>query len=340
MSFASDLFDQVATTGTVVAGSALTDDIRDIKSVVQRAGSQAEATLRKILHPTTRTLAPGTTTSFQFLHDTGDSFIFAGTSPSDAPTLQFLGTGGLGSISITGALIVNGTPGSANAPAFGKITQAAHTHVIDRGGFQITDGTLTDTMTGHATLAIENAGTLANGGSLTVSSSGQGTVRIDSTVSLGALGANVLNLNDVNVVGTGVVNQQGENDATFVSSVSGVDFAVNSGTLTLADLTGFKGTIGPASAAADAPAMGIFGEVDILNALDVARGSFDTTTGVLSLVNSAGTDLGDIHFAGVASGLRLNQVPSIGGHSPHLAINDQGTSGNGAGGNIPLTFHT
>jgi hypothetical protein len=345
MGSVSELFYLATTTaeaveGRVLAGaSAVAGEIGTIRSTVGSAASQLEARIEHLLLSTTHTLAPGTTTTFQFGLDNGDSFIFAGTSLGDAPTLQFLGIGGFGSTNTTGALVVKGTPGSPNAPAFGKITQAAHADVVDRGGFQITDGALTDTMAGRATLTIENTSTLANGGSLTVSSAGQGTVRIDGTINVGAGGTNVLNLNDVNVVGTGVVIQQGENDTTLVSSVKGVDFVVDGGTLTLANPTGFNGTIGPISAAAAAPAMGIFGEVDVLNAMDVAKGSFDTTTGMLSLLNSAGADLGDIHFAGDPSGLHLTQVPAFPGHSAHLAINDQGTSGDGAGGNIPLTFH-
>jgi hypothetical protein len=114
--------------------------------------------------------------------------------------------------------------------------------------------------------------------------------------------------------------------------VSGARFQISGGVLELANPTGFNGTFGPVSASSGAAAMGAFGQVDILNAVSVARGSFDTTTGMLSLLNSAGDTVGTIHFTGVATGLHLTQEPS--GHSPHLAISDQG-----AGGNIPLTFH-
>ena len=94
--------------------------------------------------------------------------------------------------------------------------------------------------------------------------------------------------------------------------------------------TGFNGTIGPAS---DGLAIGILGEVDIFNAPSVTKASFDTTTGMLSLLNNAGGDVGNIHFAGTATGLRLN-FATFGG--AHFALTDGSTAGQG---NIPLTFH-
>lgn len=184
-------------------------------------------------------------------------------------------------------------------------------------------------------ITVNGPGIVGVTGSVTVpASGGQGTFTDNGTVNLGALGTNVLNLNNVTLAGSGFIQQQGENDATYVSAVSGVDFAVSGGTLTLANPTGFNGTIGPISATSGAAAMGTFGQVDIMNAMNVAKGSFDTTTGMLSLLNSAGSDMGDIHFGGVATGLRLTQEPARGSSSAYLAINDQGT-----GGNIPLTFH-
>ena len=121
--------------------------------------------------------------------------------------------------------------------------------------------------------------------------------------------------------------------------MTGPHFDLSAGVLQLANPTGFSGTIGPVSTAACATAMEISGQIDILNAMSVAKGSFDTTTGMLSLLNSAGGNVSTIHLAGVATGLRLTQEPAVAGKRAYLAINDQGTSGKGVGGNIPLTFH-
>jgi probable HAF family extracellular repeat protein len=280
---------------------------------------------------------PPGNTALQYGQDAGDTFIFAGTAAGNAPTLQFLGTGGTGANNTTGALVVTGTP---NAPAYGNITQAANANVVDSGGFQISNGTLLDSMAAGTTLSISNTGTIANSGTVDISSNGQGTFSVSAAINLSARGTNVLNLNGVAVTGAGVIDQQGENDATYVSSVAGTDFEISGGVLTLANPTGFNGTIGPISATAGAPSIGAFSQIDILNAINVAKGSFDTTTGMLSLLNASGTDIGNVHFAGVATGLRLTQEPARGSSSAYLAINDQGTSGNGAGGNIPLTFHT
>jgi hypothetical protein len=185
-------------------------------------------------------------------------------------------------------------------------------------------------MASGTVLTADGSSSIANGGTLNLSSGSLATFDVNGTITASALGDNVLNLSGVKVGGSGVIVQQGESDTTYVSSVTGTEFQISGGTLELANLTGFNGTIGPAR---DGLALGIFGEVDIFNALSVAKASFDTTTGMLSLLNSAGGDEGNIHFAGTATGLRLNSE-TFGG--AHLAINDGSTPGQG---NIPLTFH-
>jgi hypothetical protein len=57
---------------------------------------------------------------------------------------------------------------------------------------------------------------------------------------------------------------------------------------------------------------------------------------MLSLLDASGNDLGDLHFAGNASGLRLNAIPLNG--LGYVAINDAGNGG--VQGNIHLTFHS
>jgi hypothetical protein len=190
------------------------------------------------------------------------------------------------------------------------------------------------TINGPGTVAVTGVVAVPDSG---ISSGDMGTFTDNGTISLGVLGTNVLNLANMNLIGSGVIQQQGENDATYVSSVTDTNFQITSGSLHLANPTGFGGTIGPT--VASAASMGIFGEVDIANAQSVASGSFDTSTGMLSLLNSTGANIGNIHFGGDARGLRLTAEPARGSSAAYLAINDQGTSANGAGGNIPLTFH-
>jgi hypothetical protein len=58
---------------------------------------------------------------------------------------------------------------------------------------------------------------------------------------------------------------------------------------------------------------------------------------MLSLLDASGKDLGDLHFAGNVSGLRLNAIP-LNGLGYIAIIND---AGNGrVQGNIHLTFHS
>ena len=286
--------------------------------------------------PQTVTLTLGTT-SLQFGQDNADCFVFAGTALGNAPILQFLGSGGTGASNAVGALTVKGTTVSPYKPAYGAIAQNAHGNVVSTGGLQLSDGTLSDTMASGTALTVNGNSSIANGGTLIASSGSLGTFDVGGTITLSPLGNNILNLSSVKVGGSGVISQQGENDITYVSSVTGPHFELSAGVLQLANPTGFNGTIGPVSTASGATAMGIFGQIDILNAMNVAKGSFDTTTGMLSLLNSAGGNAGTIHFAGVATGLRLTQEPAVAGKTAYLAIND--TSGNSAAGNIPLAFH-
>jgi hypothetical protein len=263
--------------------------------------------------------------------DNSDGFVFGGiNSPFDAtlPTLQFIGSGN----NVVSALIVSGFP---NSPRFGAIDQFG-SNVEDDGGFNINNGRLDDHIGNGQSLVVGAPGTIDNGGSLFIDGSGA-TVQLDTTVTVGALGSNELYLNDVNLTG-GIIAQNGENDKTYVGgtdvtpgddgSVNGTEFVINGGTLDIAWPGGFNGTIGSAIGSS----IGIFGEVDIENAMAVASGTFDTSTGVLSLLNAGGTDLGDFHLAGDASGIVLNM--RAGGI---LAINDHPSASQG---NIGLTFHS
>jgi hypothetical protein len=168
------------------------------------------------------------------------------------------------------------------------------------------------------------------------------TLTLNGTITLGPLGQNILALEDVNTVG-GTVIETGTGDlihlgANFAGSpdegigtTTGTDFQIRLGVVTMTGTDGFGGTFGPIGSYSNAPALGFGALIEIYNASAVTSGGFDTSTGMLSLFNAAGTDVGDMHFAGNASGLTLTQTAA------DLIIRD--VQANNPQGNIPLTFH-
>jgi hypothetical protein len=239
-----------------------------------------------------------------------DSFIFAGTGfgPS-TPTVAFLQP-----MSVVSQLIVQGTQesnGTAATPHVGSVTSSGTVDV--NGGIQISEGTLNVGMASSSRFVVDAPSNIGNDGSLTIASEPGGTLQLNATLTLAAGGHNGLDARFANLVG-GTVVQSGENDTTDVGNVQGTDFVINGGTLTITTPGAFNGVIGSGTGSA----IGIFGGVEIQNAMDVASGTFDTSTDVLSLLTASGTTVGSLHFAGDASGLVMNKLPS-----GVLAINDR-----------------
>jgi hypothetical protein len=234
-------------------------------------------------------------------------------------------------------------------------------NLIVQGGFQVRDGALTSYMTAGTTLTLDGNSTITSStdvnpatgalvqSSYQVSTNDTGptlgtTLDLNGTITLGAIGQNILGLEDVNTVG-GTVISNGEGDLVHVGinpngdpdegigTTTGTDFQLNGGVMTILGPSGFGGTIGPVSSSApNAPVLGIFASVEILNAMAAASATFDTSTGVLSILDASNHDIGDIHMAGDPSGLFLNL-------SPGGVLNLHDTGGQSFQGNIPLTFH-
>ncbi len=261
---------------------------------------------------------------------------------------------------VVGTVYVNSFPGLPTTPFAEATTNEpnAGTNLVIKGGVDVNDGIFTADMTAGTTLTLDGNSTIgavysSQGAGFNVFTSDTGPtlgtkLKLNGTITLGAVGQNTLSLEDVNTIG-GTVVENGESDLVHVGvnpsgdpdagigTVTGTDFRINSGVMTMLGPSGFKGTIGPVSSSdPNAPAIGIFGEVEIYNALQTASATFDTSTGMLSLLDASGKDLGDLHFAGNVSGLRLNAIPLNG--LGYIAINDAGSGG--VQGNIHLTFHS
>jgi hypothetical protein len=76
--------------------------------------------------------------------------------------------------------------------------------------------------------------------------------------------------------------------------------------------------------------------VDIYNASDTAKATFDASDDLLSMLNSSGQVLARVPLAGDVSGLHVNKLSTP--NFNFIAINDGGNAGIGAGGNIPVTI--
>jgi hypothetical protein len=289
-----------------------------------------EDTVTGTTQPQTITLSAGSTTPLTLGEDSGDSFIFAGTSPSNAPVLQFIGAGD----NVVGALLVS-------AAATGSLSQDSQANVEVQGGVQVSGGSLGDFLQPGPTTLTLDGGSAINGGGSFVVTSAEEDVDLTGTITLGRTGSNTLDIGGVtstdytNLAG-GTIIQDGANDLTEVGFSDGTDFQINAGVLKLSELGGpFLGTIGQISAAPGTAALGTSAEVDVYNLLNIVSASFDTTTDLLSFLNASGASVGQIQFAGDGSGLQLNT--STAGGIAHVAITDGVAPEQG---NMPLVFHT
>jgi len=261
---------------------------------------------------------------------------------------------------VVGTVYVNSFPGLTPTSSIeASILQpAAGDNLTITGGIDVSEGILNVYMTSGTTLTLDgnslitaantDAGSTATNW-LNIVTNGSPdplgtTLKLNGTITLGAIGHNILSLEDVNTVG-GTVIEDGEESvihlgANFagdpdegIGTTTGTDFQINSGLVTMTGLDGFGGTFGPVgSNASSAPSLGFLAEIDVYNAMTAARATFDTSTGMLSIFDGNGKDLGNLHFAGNASGLFLDMQGGV------LSIHDTGA--NPYQGNVPITFHS
>ena len=272
-------------------------------------------------------LQPGTTI-FHSHQTNGKDYIFAGTSQSqaDLPVMSFVHN----SSNTLGTVSVGTVPASPHF--YGEIKQAKQSFVQIANGIMVTDSTLLIDQAADAKLVLDGSSSL-NGGTINAST---GTLVLNGTITSAPGPVTLLDLSKEKLQGQGTIIQQGESGTIKVGQVaSGIKFQIAGGVLEIDDPLSFKGTIGPLPYGNNL-ALGIFGEVDVYQALDTARATFDTSTGILALLNNKGRDLANVHFAGNISGLHLTKLanPSIN----YIAINDQETGGIGVGGNIPVSL--
>lgn len=276
----------------------------------------------------TITVPPGVTTIGN--HETdGNTYILDGMSQSaaDLPVLSFISNSNNTPYAVT---VGDAASLSPTALGYGELVLGGNADVRVTQGLTVNDASLLVNEQVGGILALQGNSLIENGGTMTmVSYADQGILKFDhhATLTLNPLGTNQLNLDGVNVTGSGTIVQQGENDATHVGSVGkGVSFDVLGGTLDISRPSVFKGTIGPDTAGTS---IGIFGQVDVYQVADATRATFDTSSGFLNIFNSSGQDLAHLHFGGDASNLVLTHFAG----ANYIAIDDHP-----GGGGIPIMF--
>jgi hypothetical protein len=195
------------------------------------------------------------------LSEMGDSLNMLGGS-----NLSFIDPGKI----TVGTVYVNSFPGFPTTPFAEATTNEpnAGTNLVIKGGVDVNDGIFTADMIVGTTLTLDGNSKIgavysSQGAHFNVFTSDTGpklgtTLKLNGTITLGAGGQNTLGLEDVNTVG-GTVVEDGEGDLVHVGinpsgdpdsgigTVTGTDFQIDAGVMTMLGPSGFKGTIGPVS---------------------------------------------------------------------------------------------
>jgi hypothetical protein len=130
-------------------------------------------------------------------------------------------------------------------------------------------------------------------------------------------------MDDVAVSGGGTFHLTGGAALLRVGAVAaGETVVLDGGMLSLADGMNFLGTITDAAPAVSR--IGPTASVDVYNALDAVRETFNPTTGMLDLYNAQGTEVTGLRFAGTGE---LYAAPTTSLPTNYIAITSHPTSG-------------
>ena len=240
----------------------------------------------------------------------GDSLVFTGTE--QASTVTFTGPNTLASVTDIGAPAWPGhasidlMPGAALTT--GRLSvNAANLAINERPG---------------ASVAFDGISRISNDSTLTATGyAGTGLYTLDGTMTID--GSSTVNMDAVAVSGTGTFHLTGDAALLRVGAVAaGETVALDGGMLSLADGMSFLGTITDAIPAVSR--IGPTASVDVYNALDAVRETFDPTTGMLDLYNAQGTEVTGLRFAGTGE---LYAAPTTSLPTNYIAITSHPTSG-------------
>ena len=237
----------------------------------------------------------------------GSLLAFAGTSTAfgQTPTAIFTGPNTLAGIIDTGTAAAHGQaainlmPGSALTTG-GLTVNAATLYVSERPGTSVT---------------LNGTSTIAHGSTLTATGYGDGGVYVvNGRMTIDA--TSTVNMDYVAVKGSGTIHLTGNAllRAGVVSSTSET-VVLDGGMLSLTNGMNFQGTI--TSSAPASSRIGALASVDIYNAMDAVRGTFNRTGGMLGLFNAQGGQVASLKFAGSGD---LYAAPTTGLATNYMAI--------------------
>ena len=237
----------------------------------------------------------------------GDALDFAGNSGAagSAPVAMFSGTNVLSLVSDQGTAAAHGVgiidlnPGGALS--IDSLNVNAATLVInERPNAAVTLNGITDILNG-STLNATGYG-------------GAGGYAVDGTMNID--GSSTVNMDYVNVTGSGGFHLTGNNALLRLGNVASGDTVVlDGGMLSLTNGMGFLGTITDSTPAASR--IGASASVDVYNAMAATQATFDRSTGMFSLTDASGDPLASLKFAGTGD---LYATPVSGLATDYVAI--------------------
>lgn len=238
----------------------------------------------------------------------GDSLAFTGQTPSatftGANTLTSVTD--IGVVTPTGNATINLTPGV----------------VLTTRGLAVNEAVLSINERPDSRVTFDGTSQISNDSTLTATGySGTGAYTVNGAMNID--GTSTVNMDYVSITGTGTFHLTGEDALLRVDTVgAGNTVVLDGGMLSLANGMSFHGTITDSAPASSR--IGPISSVDVYNAMDAVRETFDQTSGVMTLFDAAGGTVTDLKFAG--SG-QLYAAPTTGLATNYIAITSHASAG-------------
>jgi hypothetical protein len=240
----------------------------------------------------------------------GDSLVFTGSE--QASTVTFTGPNTLAGVTDIGAAA---RPNHADINLMPGGTLTVGRLVVDAASLAINERP-------GASVTFDGTSRISNDSTLTATGyAGTGLYTVNGTMTVD--GTSAVNMDDVSVAGTGTFHLTGDAALLRVGAVAaGETVVLDGGMLSLANGMDFLGTI--TDAAPSVSRIGPTASVDVYNALDAVRETFNPTTGMLALYNAQGSEVAGLRFAGTGE---LYAAPTTSLATNYIAITSHPMSG-------------